>query len=186
MKKIFTRLSFSPKNFGGFILSNFSKRNLGGFTLIEILIVVAIIGILASTVLVGLRPAQMKGRDARRIADLRNVQTALELYFSKCGFYPGDAEPTIPCASEPGTGSSPINISELKTILSGSEIGVKSIPNDPDTSRYYQYSSDGNEYVLAATLDDSSNPVLNDDFDNDVLGVNCGDPVNDTVYCIQL
>ncbi len=42
------------KRRSGFIHPNFAKRNLGGFTLIEILIVVAIIAILASVVLIGL------------------------------------------------------------------------------------------------------------------------------------
>ena len=41
-----------------------------GFTLIEILVVVAIISILASVVLVGLGPTRKIGRDARRISDL--------------------------------------------------------------------------------------------------------------------
>ena len=60
-----------------------------GFTLIEILIVVAIIAILASVVLVGLGPTQQAGRDARRISDLHEVQNGLELYYNKCGYYPG-------------------------------------------------------------------------------------------------
>ncbi len=62
--------------------------NRKGFTLIELLIVIAIIGILASVVLVGIGPAQRSGRDARRIADLRQIQNALELYKSANGQYP--------------------------------------------------------------------------------------------------
>ena len=64
------------------------KKSQQGFTLIEILIVVAIIAILASVVLVGLGPTQAQGRDARRISDLREVQTGLELYYNKNGVYP--------------------------------------------------------------------------------------------------
>ena len=48
-----------------------------GFTLIEILIVVAIIAILASIVLVGLGPTQQSGRDARRLSDLHEIQNGL-------------------------------------------------------------------------------------------------------------
>ena len=59
-----------------------------GFTLIEILVVIAVIGILASLILVGLSSVQKRGRDARRIADLREAQHALELYFTKNGKYP--------------------------------------------------------------------------------------------------
>ena len=52
-----------------------------GFTLIEMLVVVAIIGLLSSTILVGLGNARSKARDARRIADLRQIQTGLENYY---------------------------------------------------------------------------------------------------------
>jgi prepilin-type N-terminal cleavage/methylation domain-containing protein len=54
--------------------------NKKGFTLIEVLTVVAIIGLLASIVLVGLGSFRTRGRDTRRIADLRSTQNALELY----------------------------------------------------------------------------------------------------------
>ncbi|MBI2604251.1 MAG: prepilin-type N-terminal cleavage/methylation domain-containing protein, partial [Candidatus Harrisonbacteria bacterium] len=59
-----------------------------GFTLIEVLIVVAIIGLLASIVLVGLGSFRARGRDARRVADLRQTQNALELFYTKSNAYP--------------------------------------------------------------------------------------------------
>ena len=71
-----------------------------GFTLIEILIVVAIIAILASVVLVGLGPTQQAGRDARRISDLQETQNGLELWYNSCGIYPGTNSCT---AGSPGT-----------------------------------------------------------------------------------
>jgi prepilin-type N-terminal cleavage/methylation domain-containing protein len=60
----------------------------GGFTLIELLVVIAIIGLLASIILASLNNARIKARDAKRIADLRDFQLALELYYSTNNHYP--------------------------------------------------------------------------------------------------
>lgn len=59
-----------------------------GFTLIELLVVIAIIGLLASMVLVSLNSARIKARDVRRIADFKQIQTALELFYDSQGRYP--------------------------------------------------------------------------------------------------
>lgn len=63
-------------------------ENQKGFTLIEILIVLVIIGMFVSVALTALGAARSKGRDARRKADMVQMQTALELYFNTYGTYP--------------------------------------------------------------------------------------------------
>lgn len=59
-----------------------------GFTLIELLVVIAIIGLLASVVLLALNSARSKSRDAKRIADVRQMTSALELYYNDNNAYP--------------------------------------------------------------------------------------------------
>ena len=50
-----------------------------GFTLIELLVVIAIIGILSTVVLASLNTARQKGRDGRRLEDLKSIANAIAI-----------------------------------------------------------------------------------------------------------
>ncbi|HVY72566.1 MAG TPA: type II secretion system protein [Candidatus Paceibacterota bacterium] len=132
-----------------------------GFTLIELLVVISIIGILASVVLVSLTSARVKARDARRVSDLHQLQTALELYATNHGSYPsGGAGSDRTCWTNPSdpnytnTGCNPLYV-----LVSDGE--MPSISYDPGTNGYvagggcggaqfYAYWSDGAHYLLGA------------------------------------
>lgn len=134
-----------------------------GFTLIELLVVIAIIGLLASIILASLNTAQQKGRDARRISDLKEVQLALELFYDSTGNYPiqGSALSATPSASSLPSGLAPTYISQLPT--------DPSQPSSGSSAYYYQYESldstglaacsSGScpEYVLVAHLEAGAN-----------------------------
>ncbi|KKS65153.1 MAG: hypothetical protein UV40_C0024G0007 [Parcubacteria group bacterium GW2011_GWA1_42_7] len=59
-----------------------------GFTLVELLVVISIIGLLASILLVAVNPARIKARDAKRIFDLKQIAIALETYYDYYSHYP--------------------------------------------------------------------------------------------------
>ena len=147
-----------------------------GFTLIEILIVVVIIGILTSIVLVGVGGFRERARDTKRVADLRQVQGALEIYYSKGNAYPSAA-----------------TWGDLSIILAPSIIPT--MPKDPlnDATHAYTYVSDGAQhYVLEATLETKGNKVLDDDIDGSAfqgLSVGCGiaeENDDNTEYCVGM
>src|SRR3989344_73172 len=117
-----------------------------GFTLIELLVVIAIIGILASVVLASLNSARKKSRDARRLADIKQIQVALELYF------------------DANSGNYPTGLS----LLVPTNIPVE--PKDPVGQTAYKYAALGSgasciSYHLGAVLEESTNPALNSDVD---------------------
>lgn len=125
-----------------------------GFTLIEILIVVAIIAILASVVLIGLGPTQQAGRDAKRLSDLREVQTGLELFYSKCGYYPGTAS-----GQACGSNATVSDWLDMSNALINAGIGLTQIPNDPaggSATYYYTSENGGSSYVLGAKLENAN------------------------------
>ncbi len=126
------------------------KRSMRGFTLIELLVVIAIIGILSSVVLASLNDARQKSRDAKRIADIRQVQLALELYFDSNGSYP----PT------------------LTPLSTGGFLAV--VPTGPLSGETYSYAGIGTSvgatvctsYHIGATLENTTHQALGADNDD--------------------
>ncbi len=113
-------------------------KNKKGFTLIELLVVIAIIGILASIVLASLNSARRKSRDARRIADIKQIQLALEFYFDATRAYPATL-----------------------SLLAPTYIPV--VATDPMTAPYTYEKCSGTLYHVGAALEESTNPALNSD-----------------------
>jgi type II secretion system protein G len=111
-----------------------------GFTLIELLVVIAIIGLLSSVVLASLNGARKKGRDARRLSDLKQLQTALELYYSDHTAYPI-------------AGSQSSVTSALTDLV---PTYISSISNDPLGGSYnyvYRSTADGGFYCLGSIME---------------------------------
>lgn len=64
------------------------KKDKSGFTLIELLVVIAIIGLLSTISILALNSARARARDAKRVADVKQIQTALEMYFNDNAIFP--------------------------------------------------------------------------------------------------
>ncbi|NCB21105.1 MAG: prepilin-type N-terminal cleavage/methylation domain-containing protein [Clostridia bacterium] len=83
------------------------KNKSKGFTLIELLVVIAIIGILSTLSVVALNSARARARDAKRISDIRQVQTALEMYHSENNDYP-PTPTSVGLPAELASGTTPL------------------------------------------------------------------------------
>ena len=117
-----------------------------GFTLIELLIVIAVLGSLATIVLFSFPGATKKARDSIRRSDIKQYQTAMEVYANKNDgkYFAASGNIVTQCGSAPR----PL---ELPTC-----------PDDPKPPANYSISSTTSQYVLWAqleTLNDAVSPA---------------------------
>jgi type II secretion system protein G len=123
-----------------------------GFTLMELIVVMAILGLLATVGLASFRSSQLKSRDAKRKSDLEQVQRALEMYHNDYGGYPQSNN-----SGQIMISSAPISwrggeMKDSKTLY------MKELPGDPSGSPQYcyQYVTDPSTgYQLYAKLENS-------------------------------
>jgi type II secretory pathway pseudopilin PulG len=142
-------------------------------------VVIAIIGLLSSVVFAGLNSARVKARDAKRITEIHQVNTAMQIYFNKYGHYPDPTStPSIPDGWwKLGTGTS---IDDLLI----NEKSMGQMPTDPlnDAAHYYYY--DNNHSCEAVTGTPAVLAIYN--LENDVRN-NCQEVCGNTWtgdYCI--
>ena len=114
-----------------------------GFTLVELLIVISIIGILASIGLASFNSSQMKSRDAKRKSDLKQIANALELYYNDKGQYPapvGDAGGNLQgCGAGAATACSWGNLTTPFSNTTTGTVYMTRLPADPSNNSHYYY-----------------------------------------------
>ncbi len=147
------------------------KKTSAGFTIVELLIVIVVIGILATITIVAYSGIQNRARDTQRVQDIKAITKALEVYKIQTGDYPlavgstgqGGWEISVPTASN----------SDFLSILRTSGVMSK-VPVDPTNTgdmyvagskiyHYYRYpagyagcdASRGPFYILAARSGES-------------------------------
>jgi len=118
------------------------------FTLVELLIVMSIIGVLAAMGVGSFMTAQMRGRDAQRKSDLKQVAHSLELYYADYGRYPD----SITWGSE---------------FTDGKTVYFKVLPTDPSRNGVYTYTlvplSSNQKFKLFAKLENTEDKDCIDD-----------------------
>lgn len=133
-----------------------------GFTLIELLVVIAIIGLLSTLAVVALNSARQRSRDAKRVADIRQVQTALELAFSETSGYPttgGIGTGVVALGS--GTGTLVLCKNGTSAVFQANSTGctttymglVPSNPTPGGADYSYSAAADGSAYRLTFSLE---------------------------------
>lgn len=133
-----------------------------GFTLVELLIVIAILGILSTLGVGNFQTSRIKARDISRKADLQAIAKSLEAYANDHRSYPISTNNKITCdvatICDWGT-----PFKDLK--------GTIYIAKLPDSTQNYIFESDGTEYTLYARLENPNDPSI----DNSITKT-CGTP----------
>lgn len=110
-----------------------------GFTLIEIMVVILILGLLATIVVQSLRGATDKAKRTKAQADISELKTALDRFYLDNGFYPTTDQGLQALVTPPTGGRIPTDYEQGGYI--------ERVPKDPWSNPYF-YQSDGNSYVL--------------------------------------
>lgn len=119
-----------------------------GFTLVELLVVVAIIGLLATIIMVNVGGTKANSRDAKRTEDITSIRNALSLYTNDMSGYPIQA--TEGSAANLATALIPVYMSTMPTDP------VNNGACNPITPNTYCYQSDGKTYNLKFCLETDS------------------------------
>ena len=125
-----------------------------GFTLVELMVVVAIIGILSSIVVVGLGSSRAAGRDNERTSDIKEIQLALKLYAFDNNVYPSTGgQPK--CIRASSVQSCWVSVPGDDALNAALSIYLSSLPTDPVANRVYNgyiYRSPGSYWLPSGTV----------------------------------
>ena len=147
--------------------------NRKAFTLIELLIVIIILGVLAALITGNFFTSLKKGRDAKRKADLEQVQRALEMYYEDKRTYPTFA---FPFGSK---------LCENVGCEASEKVYMQKVPDDPVSGKDFQYlSSDGTDYKLFACLENNLQILPYESTESTLSCGNCKNQAGADVPCI--
>jgi len=136
----------------------FKKNKKGGFTIIELIVVVAIIAILSSLTILNFNKARQNSRDSSRVQALKQIQLALGTYYERTGVYPLnelDDEILLRCSTDSDF---------LEDLISaGLFAKIEKDPLNKDPHKFaYALSLNKDKYILTAVLENNIETMQND------------------------
>jgi len=138
--------------------------NKKGFTLVELLVVVAILGILMAAVVLAINPAEImkKGRDSTRLSDMDSLRKAVDLAIADGGTLTATAaagDSTVGTRAVNGTGWVNVNVAQYLSTLPidpRNAVSFADAAGNTVTGKYL-YFSDGSAHELNCYLESASN-----------------------------
>lgn len=139
------------------LMARAGHRRNSGFTILELLTVLAVVGLALWIFFVTVTNARTASRDATRLAELGEITKALNIYYSNNGRFPISTTQTTITGTD-----------EFSRALQG-DLAIKEMPRDPLYPEYsYTYisSADGTDYLLTFCLETNSIRGYKDGCDN--------------------
>jgi type II secretory pathway pseudopilin PulG len=120
-------------------------------------LVTVVIGLLSTLSVLALNSARQKSRDSKRISDVKQIQTALELFYADHGCYPKHGTDDVPFAvgqSKHGMSLTSNGFSERGVIQNDSTIYMGIVPSNPEPGGApYLYIGNGSDYKLTFAME---------------------------------
>ena len=126
-----------------------------GFTLIELIVVMSIIGVLATLIINNLNDARARARDSKRKTELTQLKTALRIYYNDYQTYPAHPGGNADIMGCGATGTDACGGSE-EEFSTTSTTYMKQLPS----FTYYSQDDSGEGFTLKTTLENASDSDL--------------------------
>ncbi len=170
----------------------FIKNISPGFTLIEVLVVIAIVSLLAGAIAINSADSNKQARDEKRQADLRMLQSALEMYKNKNGVYPEGCNAVGGWSGQSGSGYDCGSGTEYIAGLAPEFIPV--LPKDPKlnsgvANSGYIYTVNSNRTIyklMALNTVESHNVTYSHPFKSCDYNGTASDDVNESGWCANM
>lgn len=117
-----------------------------GFTILEILIVLAVFGLLATLAVLSLNSARARVRDAQRLSDISTISAGLSRYWLEKATYPSNAGIEL---GKPGSNAEVLSAAGFeKRQGAQTPIYLDRLPTGPKVGEYYRYKGGANGYSI--------------------------------------
>jgi len=146
-----------------------------GFTLIEMLVVIAIIAILAGAVLIAINPAETmrKSRDSTRLSDMDTLRSAINMALAEEEIRLIESSGNSGAGTQAADGTGYIEYTKVDPAGTGLAKYIPALPKDPlnEGDYVYTFSSTADDYEINARLESTSNDEkeLNDGGNDDAV-----------------
>ena len=122
------------------------RRFKSGFTILEVLIVLAVFGLLATLAALSLNSARARVRDAQRLSDVSTISVALSRYWLEKATYPSSAGVVL---GAPGTKTEVLSAGGFEAREKAqSPVYLDRLPMGPKVGEYYRYKGGANGYSI--------------------------------------